>query len=582
MSNLKTSKNPSKKKKGKKKKKVLTPQEHEQRKQKREVRNFFRRLGFRRVRVGGLEFTFKDRTGELDDCFVFKNIVVLTEFTIGEPHSSHVLPKKVLFDLIHKNQAEFLTFYQSIAQALKDALAEEDSYALDQYRIKILYFSEKPPSEEVENACSDVFFVDGAKFRYFDSLSKTIQRSARFELFKYLKLNFQEVGTQAHSTSAATKVFNGSILPATYSSFPSDFKVVSFYADPGTLLTMAYVLRRDSWRDQEGLYQRVLIRPKIRSMRRYLANQKRVFVNNIIVTLPSTTQLNDPAHPQKNLNPKDLQVVRDVKISVPYSSNVVGLVDGQHRVYCYHEGDDKYESAIAKIRDRQNLLVTGIIFPETYSEDKQRKFEAQLFLEINDTQARARSGLKQSIELILNPFSPIAIAKAVIQGLATKGPLHGLLQTNYFDPPSFVKVTSIVSYGLRPLVKLDGTDSMFHLWNNANKEKLKDANSAGAKEILKAYIDFCVEKINDLLIAAKLANGPEKWILLPGAKNQFLTPTLINGFLVCLRQLIASGKTKSTATYKTKLDGLANFGFKNYKSSHWRMLGDALFAKYFN
>ena len=153
--------------------------------------------------------------------------------------------------------------------------------------------------------------MDGARFRYFESLSKTIHRSGRFELFKYLKLSFKDVGIEINSTSEVSKTFPGYVLPENFSSFPPHFKVVSFYADPATLLQMAYVLRRDSWLDKEGLYQRILLRAKIRNMRKYLTTDKRVFVNNIIVTLPKDTKLNDQKNHGANPNQTGRASVRE-------------------------------------------------------------------------------------------------------------------------------------------------------------------------------------------------------------------------------------------------------------------------------
>ena len=137
------------------------------------------------------------------------------------------------------------------------------------------------------------------------------------------------VGPQVHTTSSQTKNFDGHVLPESFSSFPPNFKIVSFYADPDTLLSTAYVLRKDSWMDEEGLYQRVLIPSKIRNMRKYLTTEKRVFVNNIIVTLPALASLNDPKHPTKNLDPKVLAKATPVSLSVPYEPNKIGIVDGQ-------------------------------------------------------------------------------------------------------------------------------------------------------------------------------------------------------------------------------------------------------------
>ena len=143
---------------------------------------------------------------------------------------------------------------------------------------------------------------------------------------------------------------------------------------------MSYVLRRDSWSDEEGLYQRILLRKKISNMRKYLTTAKRVFVNNIIVTLPQETKLNDPKLHAKNLDPKLLTKVENVSISVPYQTDAIGIIDGQHRVFCYHEGADKYESEIKKLRGRQNLLVTGIVFPSAYNDQRQREFAVNSFL----------------------------------------------------------------------------------------------------------------------------------------------------------------------------------------------------------
>ena len=49
------------------------------------------------------------------------------------------------------------------------------------------------------------------------------------------------------------------------------------------------------------------------------------------------------------------------------------------RTYAYHEGDDIYEPHIAKLRKIQNLLVTGILFPQKESKESRLKFEANLF-----------------------------------------------------------------------------------------------------------------------------------------------------------------------------------------------------------
>lgn len=576
-----------KSKTGKKKaKKVVDPLVLAQRKQQRIVRKFFERLDFKRIKSDGIELKFRGRTGELDDIFVYENIIVVAEYTVGQASSSHVAKKSILFNSIDKHQDEWIEFACEKFSGMK-ALFDSAGYVPDDYRVHVCYFSTQGVSDEVEDGFSYIKFLDGTTFRYFDALANTIHRTTKYEFFKYLGLDFKEIGSEIKSSSASTKTFEGHILPEAFSSFPKNFKVVSFYADPSTLLTMSYVLRRDSWRDEEGMYQRVLQRGRMNQMRKYLTTEERVFVNNIIVTLPNDTKINASDDKGKNVDPKSLNGVMNISVAVPFRSNVIGIVDGQHRVFCYHEGVDKYEEKIKPLRSRQNLLVTGIIYPPGYGEVDKRRFEAKLFLEINDKQKRTGSELKQSIELILSPYSTIAIAKSVVQRLNSSGALKSLLQTNYFDPPNLIKTTSIVSYGLRPLLKLDGEDSLFSAWKRQGKEKLRELQKAHPlpsveDPLLGEYVNFCVKSINDLLVAARKSDKSGNWKLTEKAKDRHLSPTIINGFIVCLRLLVENDRLASSQAYENKLVGLSSFVFGKYKSSNWKALGKSLYSKYFN
>ncbi|WP_426663505.1 DGQHR domain-containing protein [Rhodanobacter aciditrophus] len=577
----KAQKSPVKKKRNKS---SLSPHELEKRKFSRGIVGLFTRLSFRRIKTEGKEFTFLGRTGELDDIFVYENVVVVAEYTVGQPSTEHAAKKNLLWSRIVNNQQAWVSFLCDTFLQFADAFNEGD-FDASEYRVRVCYFSKRTMSEEVVNCISDTRFLDLTTFRYFDALVKTIQKSARFEFFAFLGLAYTEIGDQIKDSSNETKAFRGFLLPANFSSFPPGFKVVSFYADPNTLLSMSYVLRRDSWRDPEGMYQRVLMRGRMTEMRKYLTSQERVFVNNIIVTLPGPTMINDLHVSGKNLTEDETKLVRPVTVAVPRASNVIGIVDGQHRVYCYHEGVDVYEAKIKKLRTRQNLLVTGIIYPDSYGEVERQRFEAKLFLEINDKQKKAKSDLKQSIELILSPCSNIAIAKRVIERLNAGGALKGMLQTNYFDPPTLIRTTSIVTYGLRPLVKVGSKDSLFEAWPDPNKHELlakQQGGRAGANDdLLVDYVDFCVKSINALLLAARKALGSERWALADKPKDRHLTPTLINGFLVCMRLLISQKSLYSQSVYEARLAGFGSSNYKKYKSSHWSALGAKIFGDYF-
>lgn len=147
-----------------------------------------------------------------------------------------------------------------------------------------------------------------------------------------------------------------------------------------------------------------------------------------------------------------------------------------------------------------------------------------------------------------------------------------------------IKTTSIVSYGLRPLVKLDGQDSLFAAWKNPNKADLADNKTdfASRKNLLEDYLYFCVDEINKFLLAMMTKTGPDKWKIKTNRKDQFLTPTTINGFFVCIRKLVENNKLTSQSLYETKLIDVASFSFGDFKSSAWKALGDNLYKTYFS
>lgn len=231
---------------------------------------------------------------------------------------------------------------------------------------------------ELKRQVPDATYMDYSVVRYFKLLTQTVRRSARHEILAFLGVTYSQFGERILSSSPPARAsFPGSVLPESHSNFPPGYKVVSFYIDPAALLSRAYVLRRDGWRERNGLYQRMIIRSKIESVRCYLIEHKRVFVNNIIVTLPDSTKVLDAS--ENTIDPASIKKTQPAAISMSYEFNSVGLIDGQHRVFSYYEGGSS-EPVIAPLRKQQNLLVTGIIYPDGISAEDKTRFEASLFL----------------------------------------------------------------------------------------------------------------------------------------------------------------------------------------------------------
>lgn len=585
------------KKKIKIKKKKLTDQEKDQRKQVRDIRKLMANIGFKRVAgVGGKEFEYDGRTSEMDDAFYHENIILIVEYTIGKP-GDHLLKKNYLYEKINDDKNKFIDFllghpkFNSFRDLYENVLKQK--YTKKQLQIKVVYCSKQSVSQEHKDLVGGVVYFDYHIVKYFECLSRVIKKSSKYEFFDFLGIPFGSVGSNVLATSTVSQhSYSGHILPEEHSSFKEGYKIISFYIDADSLLRRAYVLRQNGWRKREnvGHYQRMFIGSKIKSMRKYLHDKQRVFINNIIATLSiekirlyddkgSKLIVDDVGNVTNTNNTK----VMPATIEIIDESNIIGIVDGQHRTYAYHEGDDVYEEAISIYRGIQNLLVTGILFPKNESPGKRLKFEANLFMEINATQTGASSRLKQDIELMINPFSAISIAKKVLAKLNDSGPLSNLLEEYWYEKGK-IKTSSIVSYGLKPLLKLDDEkfmDSMYVIWECKNKDKLKNKES-DEFEMLSEYVSFSAGKIRDLFIAFKSQLGAERWVVDRADPNAMLTVTSINGILNALRFIIENNCVGSVSSYSKKLEKINDFDFKKYKSSQYRKMGEDIYQQYFS
>ena len=583
------------------KKKKLSPEElafrKEQRDQKKEIREIMKRIGFIRLSdIDGTEFVYKGRTSELDDIFICENVIILTEYTVGEPH---LLKKSLLYNLINENAGEFVRFI--VDNKIFDSFNEEyetkisPKYSINQLKVRILYCSKKTISTEHKDVVKGVSYFDYHIVKYFKSLTSVIKLSARHEFLEFLEIKEADFGDNIFSSSTGTtNCFSGHILPEEKSSFKEGYKIISFYIDAESLLKRAYVLRQEGWRKKEnvGYYQRMLDSKKIASMRKYLSDEQRVFINNIIATISENDikLYADQDRRQeisidengKFVNGSNHTNITPAFIDIQNKCNIIGIVDGQHRTYAYHEGDDSYEPYISHLRKIQNLLVTGIVFPKTESKENRLKFEANLFLEINANQKKVGQLIQQEIQMQTMPFSSIAIGKCILNILNEHGPLANLIEMYTYEKGK-IKTASIVSFALKPLIKIDGskTDTLFRVWDNEEKEKLLDINN-NDYSLLEEYKKFCAKKISEVLSAFKANLDFSMWAPYNAKTSTgILTVTFINGVLNLIRLLIENDKLTDISTYRKYLERINSFDLKKYKSSQYRRMGNDLYKEFF-
>lgn len=441
--------------------------------------------------------------------------------------------------------------------------------------VRIVYCSRYSFDGQIKSIVDEPIYLDYPILKYFEKISSAIKLSSRHELLEFLEVEPLEVGTAGRFSKAeAGEAYPGSLLPEEASGFPKGYKVVSFYADAAALLQRAFVLRRKGWRGSQQAYQRMVIPSKIETIRAALREKGQVAVNNVIATLPHDVK---PVGPDGHtIDVATLKRTAPVKISLPLRPNSIGLIDGQHRLFAYYRSE-KDDPRIALLRDQQNLLVTGIIYPQNMAEAEAERFEASLFLSINSNQSSAPPELRQEIEVLLNPFSPTAISKQVMGGIASEGPLSEHVERYFYDKGK-LKTSSIVSFGLGPLLKLSGDDSIFSVFSHPEKDGIAKGTSTAA---LTAYLRQAISTINIFLSAVRFNVRKDRWTSDRNIPDRLLTVTYVNSFLITLRMLLQTGKPTDFETLSRNLAGFDIFDTKPFSSSQYNRMAEAIFDKHF-
>lgn len=531
------------------------------------LKDIFETAGFEHIESDGIHISFKERMGEIDHIFGWENIILLCEETTGKDVSGHCTKKAFFHNLIAEDLEEFFKIYRVRNPAL-DRYIRRGSFENSELEVRHLYYSEEHDVDEgVTKNSQPLIVLSRAQAAYFHSLAKTVERSAKYELMKFLRVNLSQVGdARASGRSVGFESFEAFALPAAHTNYPDGFAVVSFYADPNSLIKRAYVLRRDGWQNPNLSYQRFVKAEKLSEMREYLSRNGKVFVNNLIVTLPSSALMK--AADGSIIEPSKLKKKKIVDLYLPIELGTVGIIDGQHRIMAYFEGVGEIDVKISSLRKRQNLLVTGLIFPSEYSAEMRVKFEAELFLSINNTQTGVATQLRQDLETIINPHVPLAMARSVINILASQGALAGMLQISQFDSSDKISVGSLGPYVVKSLMLEKG--SFYKKWDPNGVRDLSIASQRAE------FIAYVAEHLNRLLQGARI-HLKDRWKSVPN--GGVLSTTVVGGLLLLIERLFEEDFELEEFNYQGYFNGIYDFDFTGYTSSAWAKLSRAIYKE---
>lgn len=565
------------------KKKLTAEQKAAQLKKRKElafrkkIRSSFTDAGFTYFSTLAKHFPIGTRTVELDYLFLYENIIVICEDNTKQKKDiDHIRNKNESFAEIRNNKTAFLNW---LSNTFPEKATMVKQYRPERYFLYYIYISqtELEITEDEKNRYSNLLFWDPETLSYFNRMAQCIQHSARYEIFRYLGLKNDEIGFSG-SEGGKTTIKAPIIYPQEATGLRNGVRVVSFMMSAEKLLRTSYVLRKDSWEESMFLYQRLIEKDKVKSIRAFLAQKGEAFYNNIIVALPDNVTFEDDAGtPILVENIGDFQ---HCKLVLPDEMNSICIIDGQHRIFAHYEAPatEKYELQIAPLRRQLHLLVTGLIFPTEMKEPERKQIQSQIFLDINDNTKKVAPNVLTHIEMVKDPFSDIGLARRVIERLNKKRVFLNRFELSALDE-SKIKVASIIKFALRYLVTVtpaEGKTSLYAYWQG-NKEAFQQKDEASLND----YIEFCANSI-DLYFSAIRDAFKSSW---SDPASKMLSVISINGFIIAFnRQLNKYGVSDypfySSCLRKLSIDFSKN-GFP-YTSSQYRKFSGRILAEAFD
>lgn len=543
----------------------------------KKIRSSFTDAGFTYFSTLDKHFPIGTRTVELDYLFLYENIIVICEDNTKQKKDiDHIRNKNESFAEIRSNKTAFLNW---LSNTFPEKTTMVKQYRPERYFLYYIYISqtELEITEDEKNRYSNLLFWDPETLSYFNRMAQCIQHSARYEIFRYLGLKNDEIGFSG-SEGGKTTIKAPIIYPQEATGLRNGVRVVSFMMSAEKLLRTSYVLRKDSWEESMFLYQRLIEKDKVKSIRAFLAQKGEAFYNNIIVALPDNVTFEDDAGtPILVENIGDFQ---HCKLVLPDEMNSICIIDGQHRIFAHYEAPatEKYELQIAPLRRQLHLLVTGLIFPTEMKEPERKQIQSQIFLDINDNTKKVAPNVLTHIEMVKDPFSDIGLARRVIERLNKKRVFLNRFELSALDE-SKIKVASIIKFALRYLVTVtpaEGKTSLYAYWQG-NKEAFQQKDEASLND----YIEFCANSI-DLYFSAIRDAFKSSW---NDPASKMLSVISINGFIIAFnRQLNKYGVSDypfySSCLRKLSIDFSKN-GFP-YTSSQYRKFSGRILAEAFD
>tara|TARA_Y100000114_G_scaffold139053_1_gene142631 strand:- start:2875 stop:4521 length:1647 start_codon:yes stop_codon:yes gene_type:complete len=486
----------------------------------------FTNMGFAHVPAEGKEAKFGNKTGELDSVFVYENILLVVEETMSKKPFEHAKNKRILAEQIHASKIEFIEWLRASFPEHEEAL---NAYSPKRYQLFYLYISRTDMDLDDDDVAllQPMKVVTTRALNYFDKLAKTIRRSAKTDLWRFLDLNSGDIGA-ANATNDVKAIETTIISPDDSTGFSNGVRLVSFMISADVLLRNSYVLRKDNWGYSTDLYQRLIDANRIRKIRQYVASDGSAFLNNIILGLPPDVTFQTSDKTPVKLD--DIQDYSSYRMHIPDEFNSLCIIDGQHRVFAHYEGTDELEPKVSSIRSKVHLLATGLVFPPNMDELDRLKLQSEIFLDINSNTKPVPADVLLAIQSLRAPYADVAVARRVLELLNKQSAFRNMFQLSQMDQAP-IKIASIVKFALRYLVDIQAESGLFAEWakNDPSRKSLRTKNSS---DLLTEYVNYCTSTLNLYFNALKTHHASE-W---NDPESKITSTTVINAMIIALRR----------------------------------------------
>ena len=529
---------------------------------KNKIISTFKAAEFQYLSIGHTHFKVGDKTGDIDLAFLYKNILIICEYTTATSHIKEHLNKTCIF--YREIKQDFQDKKYIVLSKLRDVCADKfekfDEILNNRYEVRYLYLSQTDIDMDT-SFMGDIKVVNMESLDYLHKTSKILKHSSRNELFKFLNVEFEQLVEQQYEHHH--EPINTAIIAPEETSGLKEMQIVSFLMKAGDLMECGYVLRKDNWEESAGLYQRLLIPKKISDIRNYLIESKRGFVNNVIVSLPESIDFKD-GEDRIIQDTSDLSKITNVSMQIPKKINSICIIDGQHRVYAHYKSDTKNEHAIAALRQKLHILVTGLIFKKGTSIGEKRRLESQLFLEINHNTRKVSADVLFLIESVQNPNSSISIARGVLMELNKTSIFKKKFEMTTLNK-SQIKSTSIIKFALSKLVEIDEDKKTFFKYLDFKGKDLlynKPNTSQEYEDARNNYIKKCAGLLG-IYFGAVRNNFKIQWE--NPKEHKLFSVSSMNGFLIALGNTLEPHGVKDFEFYNSSLQRLKiDFSKENF------------------